>query len=176
MVLCIDICEQTKHLKGMDYMCEKNTSTLGKEMTELSPIKEKKELTMGDKYEIIGNLIYQLSDSIGFMETLSEEPSWIGCVCEAEDIESENCTCIDKDGNIARITNKVKALEHAGFLLKQMQTEYKKAYEDKSSNVFDDSYRVCSECGDIMIEGYCIDGGDAYYCNTDCLEKNMTQE
>jgi hypothetical protein len=36
--------------------------------------------------------------------------------------------------------------------------------------------RQCSECGDGMNEGYCIEGGLAYYCTDECLEKNMTRE
>ena len=37
-------------------------------------------------------------------------------------------------------------------------------------------YRVCSECGAIMEEGYCIDSGADYYCSDECLGGNMTPE
>ena len=36
--------------------------------------------------------------------------------------------------------------------------------------------RECDECGKGMNEGYCIDGGMAYYCSDECLHKNMTPE
>ena len=36
--------------------------------------------------------------------------------------------------------------------------------------------RVCDECGKIMTAGYCIGGGDEYYCSDDCLRKNYTDE
>lgn len=36
--------------------------------------------------------------------------------------------------------------------------------------------RICSECGRFMYEGYCIEGGDGYFCNDECLYKNMTRE
>lgn len=34
--------------------------------------------------------------------------------------------------------------------------------------------RVCSECGDIITLGYCIDD-TKYYCSDSCLYKNMTR-
>lgn len=37
-------------------------------------------------------------------------------------------------------------------------------------------FRVCSECGDIMRDGYVVDGGREYYCSDKCLEKRYTQE
>lgn len=36
--------------------------------------------------------------------------------------------------------------------------------------------RKCSECKKVMIDGYVIEGGMAYYCSESCLHKNMTQE
>jgi len=36
--------------------------------------------------------------------------------------------------------------------------------------------RTCDECGKGMNEGYCIDGGMAYYCSDECLHKNFTPE
>ena len=36
--------------------------------------------------------------------------------------------------------------------------------------------RRCSECGELMTEGYCIENGMAYYCSEKCLHKNMTEE
>ena len=42
--------------------------------------------------------------------------------------------------------------------------------------LFEDSYRVCSECGSVMVEGFVIGGGDEYYCSEECLHKHYTQE
>lgn len=36
--------------------------------------------------------------------------------------------------------------------------------------------RQCSDCKKIMIQGYCIEGGEAYYCDDDCLYRNLTEE
>ena len=36
--------------------------------------------------------------------------------------------------------------------------------------------RICSECGEPMKQGYCIDGGSEYYCSDDCLHKHYTPE
>ena len=36
--------------------------------------------------------------------------------------------------------------------------------------------RICSHCKEEMLEGFCIEDGDAYYCSEDCLLKNMSQE
>ena len=39
-----------------------------------------------------------------------------------------------------------------------------------------DCPRTCSHCGKGMHSGYCIEGGQAYYCSDECLHANMTQE
>lgn len=36
--------------------------------------------------------------------------------------------------------------------------------------------RTCDECGSEMVEGYCISGGEEYYCSDECLHKNYTQQ
>ena len=38
-----------------------------------------------------------------------------------------------------------------------------------------DCFRVCSECGKPMIEGYVVDGCDTY-CSEECLHKHITEE
>lgn len=35
-------------------------------------------------------------------------------------------------------------------------------------------YRICSECGNIMRDGYCVNAGDRYYCSDECLGKHFT--
>ena len=37
-------------------------------------------------------------------------------------------------------------------------------------------YRICSECGNVMIDGFVVDGGCEYYCSDDCLHKHYTDE
>ena len=36
--------------------------------------------------------------------------------------------------------------------------------------------RVCSHCGNFMVQGYCIEGGDEYYCTDECLHEHYTEE
>ena len=36
--------------------------------------------------------------------------------------------------------------------------------------------RTCSECGNSITEGYCIDNGAAYYCCDKCLHTNISVE
>ena len=39
-----------------------------------------------------------------------------------------------------------------------------------------DCIRICSDCGKIMNAGYCINNGEEYYCNDECLHKHYTNE
>ena len=32
-----------------------------------------------------------------------------------------------------------------------------------------DDYRICTVCGEVMYEGYCIGDGLEYYCSIECL-------
>lgn len=41
---------------------------------------------------------------------------------------------------------------------------------------FDDCFKICSECGKIMFEGFVINGGDEHYCSEECLQKHYTLE
>ncbi|MBQ8997783.1 MAG: hypothetical protein IJ086_03695 [Clostridium sp.] len=36
--------------------------------------------------------------------------------------------------------------------------------------------RICSECSNLMIEGYVFDSGMEYYCDDNCLHKVFTDE
>ena len=36
--------------------------------------------------------------------------------------------------------------------------------------------RICSVCGAPMTEGYCFEGGLAYYCSAECLHQDFTDE
>lgn len=39
-----------------------------------------------------------------------------------------------------------------------------------------DPDRICENCGKHMDEGYCIGGGEAYYCSDKCLHTEYTPE
>ena len=39
---------------------------------------------------------------------------------------------------------------------------------------FDDETRLCSTCGHLMIDGWCIESGIDYYCTEDCLKSEMS--
>jgi len=40
----------------------------------------------------------------------------------------------------------------------------------------DDDKRTCNQCSKEMKEGYCINGGEEYYCSGECLNKKYTPE
>ena len=50
------------------------------------------------------------------------------------------------------------------------------SYQDIIDEYDIDGMRVCSHCGKLMNEGYCIESGMAYYCSDECLHANMTEE
>ncbi|MFE8703970.1 hypothetical protein ACFYKX_25690 [Cytobacillus sp. FJAT-54145] len=105
------------------------------------------ELSMGKIFNILCELVSSLEDAISFMETVEDE-------------------------NHERIQSKQSALENAELLLKHLTKQYQEAEEN---GTYDDSYRICSDCKNVMTEGYCIDGGFEHYCSDACLEKNMTK-
>lgn len=36
--------------------------------------------------------------------------------------------------------------------------------------------RKCDHCGKVFNEGFCIGGGEAYYCSNECLEAEIPEE
>lgn len=40
----------------------------------------------------------------------------------------------------------------------------------------DRTCRRCTQCGNLMRDGYCVDGGSAYYCSSICLHQNYSDE
>lgn len=36
--------------------------------------------------------------------------------------------------------------------------------------------QICDACGKLMVEGYCINGGDKYFCCDKCLHTALTDE
>ena len=40
----------------------------------------------------------------------------------------------------------------------------------------DEEFRICSECGGVMIEGYVVGAGLEYYCSDECLHEHYSDE
>ena len=47
---------------------------------------------------------------------------------------------------------------------------------DERGIVWTTPAHFCSECGELMIEGYCISDGFKYFCSDECLYKNYSKE
>ena len=75
-----------------------------------------------------------------------------------------------------------RILDHQDDLtddLKEFMTYYVIKYKELPELIEElelEHFKVCSECGGVMTEGYCIENGMAYYCSDECLHKHMTQE
>lgn len=41
---------------------------------------------------------------------------------------------------------------------------------------FEDCFKVCDECKQIMFSGFVINGGDEIYCSEQCLHKHYSEE
>lgn len=87
------------------------------------------------------------------------------------------------DEIVTKLKDSVEEMEGVkGYkeLTKDAQEILKETYEDMYFYLLqdddDNSYRICSDCGDVMNEGYCIEAGKAYYCSDTCLEKHMSKE
>lgn len=107
------------------------------------------ETTLGEQYTTIENLIWQLEDAVSFMELFEDEET-------AE-----------------RKQAKEKSIEQANKYLDSLKKEMVQLDEDGAS---DDSYRVCTGSGEIMVEGYIINDGEAYYKDKEELLKVYTEE
>lgn len=70
-----------------------------------------------------------------------------------------------KDEDVIEITKEIEEENNRPLV---------KSLEEAANNVFDSNVRLCGECKTIMIEGYVIHDGDAYYCSDECLYKNWT--
>jgi len=69
-------------------------------------------------------------------------------------------------------------------LFNENKTEFK-TIEEAQEKVLDSmvedildlvEIRVCSECDEIMTEGFCIGGGEEYYCSSHCLNQHYTEQ
>lgn len=57
------------------------------------------------------------------------------------------------------------------------QEEIDELREDIDNEVDDSDFlRFCDECGQLMPEGYCISGGEEYYCSAKCLNVRISPE
>jgi len=56
----------------------------------------------------------------------------------------------------------------------QMNVSKEVTVVDAEGNEMD--VRECSECHKAMDKGYCVNGGDKYYCSDECLYKHYTDE
>lgn len=75
---------------------------------------------------------------------------------EENDIQTGSISCNDK-------------VDLLNTLLEQVKEMIEQYAEEKD-------IRVCTECGKLMEEGYCIENGIEYYCNDECLHKNISKE
>ena len=69
---------------------------------------------------------------------------------------TSSCTCIDRKDMLNMALDIIK--------------------EDIQNYAYEHDIRVCSECGHLMDNGYCIENGIYYYCSEKCLHKNMSEE
>lgn len=111
-----DVKELSKMLGGCDYTIYES------EEEYLEQLQEQKIEELEKKCDTLSELIGELDDAVGFMEGFSGEPTWIGCACEARDMESEDCICLE-DGEPKRVQDKRKAIEKGEMFLNQLKTE-----------------------------------------------------
>ena len=130
---------------------------------------------MAQMYNHYLSLIVELSDAINFMQTFDDEPSWIGCICDAE--EENQCSCINEKGEHERIIQKEKICSDALAHLERFRLFLKDSYENGKS---DNSFRICSKCENVMTEGYFIgvfiENGKTFFCSKDCMNEHLTNE
>lgn len=97
---------------------------------------------------------------------------------------------IDKKTILNRLSEAVNGTEELLYTTEELD-EFAWFYTDKwddntSEDVIAESFvdfwwhtdrvcRRCTECGSLMREGYCINGGEAYYCEK-CLHNNYSDE
>lgn len=112
-------------------------------------VEELKEQT-GDirrLHHLTTRLVAQLQDAVSFMETMAEHHN-------GEDEVNDNRDWI-------RLRAKENLIAEAEIILAGEQRPYK---------------RRCDSCGEVMEQGYCIDGGSEYYCSENCLHTVYTAE
>lgn len=78
---------------------------------------------MSKHLDILTEAYEALDDAVDFMQTFEGMPESLGCVCDDED--EGYCTCINEDGEHARITESKKTLDRIRIALKEMSQETK---------------------------------------------------
>lgn len=73
-----------------------------------------------DAIELIKKLSGELGDAVSFMDTFSESPEYIGCSCDADDLDSKDCECVGRNGEIRRITDKEKLIDESNQFLESI--------------------------------------------------------
>lgn len=88
--------------------------------------------------------------------------------------ERKSVTIMDEWGENEKVYKTVKEALEADEIYMAMDVD---GFKDGMDSVEVWAiFRVCSECGEPMIEGYCVGGGFAYYCSDECLHKHFTDE
>ena len=64
--------------------------------------------------------------------------------------------------------------EHIKGAIQQAQQDVLKEFSDliDKHNL---PIRICTHCNKPMIQGYCINDGDSYFCSKECLDEKFTQ-
>lgn len=79
----------------------------------------------------------------------------------------------------------ITKLSLIGHLKETYISNFGQIYEIKDITLIDnrielkmseEHYRICDECKKPMSEGYCIAGGENYYCTDECLDKKFTKD
>lgn len=87
--------------------------------------------------------------------------------------EHKSVRIMDEWGENEKVYNSVKEALEADEIYMAMDVD---GFKDGTELEVWAIFRVCSECGEPMIEGYCVGDGWAYYCSDECLHKHFTDE
>lgn len=87
--------------------------------------------------------------------------------------EHKSVKIMDEWGENEKTYNSVKEALEADEIYMAMDVD---GFKDGAELEVWAIFRVCSECGEPMIQGYCVDDGEAYYCSDECLHKHFTDE
>lgn len=83
---------------------------------------------------------------------------------------------------IQETNNYMKKLQLTNELMEEVNSMGDEVSMDKKEDIMEEldnegiDVRICSKCGNLMDEGYLIDGGTAYYCSDECLYSEITKE
>ena len=89
------------------------------------------------------------------------------------------CDCDSYNFTYSEIENGFYCTECLRFIHEEEAGKHLELVEDIDSLmdlIEDIEERICNECGKEMQEGYCINGGEEYYCSDECLHKHISPE